>query len=85
MSFSRTWNVGFAVLARSLVLTLYLDFNLNSELIGLNAAIISAGCIIGAPIVGPIVDRWGRKIGLAMGSISIIVGVILQASAAKSK
>ncbi|KAH7010443.1 general substrate transporter [Ilyonectria destructans] len=62
----------------------YLEyFNLNSELIGLNAAIISAGCIIGAPIVGPIVDRWGRKVGLAMGSISIIVGVILQASAAK--
>ncbi|KAM5343937.1 hypothetical protein ACJ41O_012474 [Fusarium nematophilum] len=58
-------------------------FNLNSDLIGLNAAIISAGSILGAPIVGPVVDRWGRKTGLAVGSVCIIIGVILQASAPK--
>ncbi|KAI8267833.1 High-affinity glucose transporter [Colletotrichum sp. SAR11_239] len=56
-------------------------FNLNSDLIGLNVAIISAGSVLGAPVVGPAVDRWGRKMGLAAGSICIIVGVILQASA----
>ncbi|KAK1624877.1 major facilitator superfamily domain-containing protein [Colletotrichum phormii] len=56
-------------------------FKLNSDMIGLNVAIISAGSIFGAPIVGPMVDRWGRKIGLAVGSICIILGVVLQASA----
>ncbi|KAK1690562.1 hypothetical protein BDP55DRAFT_651113 [Colletotrichum godetiae] len=56
-------------------------FKLNSDMIGLNVAIISAGSIFGAPIVGPVVDRWGRKIGLAVGSICIILGVVLQASA----
>ncbi|KAF0331811.1 hypothetical protein GQ607_000931 [Colletotrichum asianum] len=56
-------------------------FNLNSDLIGLNVAIISAGSVLGAPVVGPAVDRWGRKMGLAAGSICIIIGVILQASA----
>ncbi|RSL52702.1 hypothetical protein CEP51_015009 [Fusarium floridanum] len=58
-------------------------FNLNSDLIGLNVAIVSAGCIFGSPVVGPIVDRWGRKTGLAMGSVCIILGVVLQASAGK--
>ncbi|KAG5800901.1 hypothetical protein H9Q69_000028 [Fusarium xylarioides] len=56
-------------------------FNLNSDLIGLNSAIISAGCVIGGPLVGPIVDRWGRKTGLLMGSVCIILGVALQTSA----
>ncbi|KAK7425530.1 hypothetical protein QQZ08_007971 [Neonectria magnoliae] len=60
----------------------YLDhFKLNSDLIGLNVAIISAGSILGAPIVGPVVDRWGRKTGLGLGSVCIILGVLLQASA----
>lgn len=54
-------------------------------MIGLNVAIISAGSIFGAPIVGPVVDRWGRKTGLAVGSICIILGVVLQASASKGK
>ncbi|KAI8675958.1 MFS domain-containing protein [Fusarium keratoplasticum] len=58
-------------------------FNLDSDLIGLNVAIISAGCIFGSPVVGPIVDRWGRKTGLGMGSVCIILGVVLQASAGK--
>lgn len=58
------------------------DFHLNSDLTGLNSAIISAGCIFGGPMVGPIVDRWGRKAGLLVASICIIFGVILQASAA---
>lgn len=52
---------------------------------GLNAAIISAGCIIGAPVVGHLVDRWGRKAGLGLGAMSIITGVVLQASATKGE
>ncbi|KAH8768966.1 general substrate transporter [Diaporthe sp. PMI_573] len=56
-------------------------FNLNSDLTGLNSAIVSAGCIFGGPMVGPIVDRWGRKAGLGVASVCIILGVILQASA----
>ncbi|EEU36760.1 uncharacterized protein NECHADRAFT_88940 [Fusarium vanettenii 77-13-4] len=58
-------------------------FNLDSDLIGLNVAIVSAGYIFGSPVVGPIVDRWGRKTSLAMGSVCIILGVVLQASAGK--
>lgn len=61
------------------------DFHLNSDLTGLNSAIISAGCIFGGPMVGPIVDRWGRKAGLAVASVCIIFGVILQASAASGR
>lgn len=33
-------------------------------------------------MVGPIVDRWGRRAGLGVASVCIIFGVILQASAA---
>lgn len=64
------------------LLTPSADFSLNSTLTGLNSAIVSAGCIFGGPMVGPIVDRWGRRAGLGVASVCIIFGVILQASAA---
>ncbi|KAF2135572.1 uncharacterized protein K452DRAFT_281337 [Aplosporella prunicola CBS 121167] len=57
-------------------------FKLDNSLIGLNSAIINAGCIAASPLVSLIVDRWGRKAGLAAGSFLIILGAILQASAA---
>ncbi|KAF4964430.1 hypothetical protein FSARC_7616 [Fusarium sarcochroum] len=62
----------------------YDHFHLNNDLIGLNAAIVSAGSIVSAPLVGPLIDRWGRKMGLVGGGVCVIVGVVLQASAATS-
>lgn len=70
---------------KKLELTWPADFNLDATTIGINAALISAGCIIASPFVSPIVDKWGRKAGMAVGSCCIILGVILQASAKQSR
>lgn len=52
---------------------------------GLNAALVSAGCIATGPFTGLIIDKWGRRNGLALGCIATLVGVILQASATVGK
>ncbi|KAH7020350.1 general substrate transporter [Ilyonectria destructans] len=56
-------------------------FKLDPSLMGLNAALVSAGCVATGPFTGLIIDKWGRRNGLALGCIAALVGVILQASA----
>lgn len=57
------------------------DFNLNSGLVGLNVAIVNAGSIVSGPFAGSILDRWGRKKGMVIGSSIAAVGAVVQASA----
>lgn len=49
--------------------------------LGLLNAIFNAGGVCGIPFAPLIADWGGRRIGIAIGSLIIIVGVILQASA----
>lgn len=56
------------------------DFGLTSSLIGLNAAIISAGAVVTGPFLGSFIDRVGRKKGMAVGNLLVVLGVVIQAS-----
>ncbi|VUC24191.1 unnamed protein product [Clonostachys rosea] len=61
------------------ILPQYIEhFQLDSSLIGLNTAIVSAGSIVAGPLVGPLIDRWGRKTGLMISSVLVALGAILQ-------
>ncbi|PGH21451.1 hypothetical protein AJ80_03242 [Polytolypa hystricis UAMH7299] len=50
---------------------------------GIGAGIVSSmyqiGGIAALPFVGPLIDLWGRKVGMFVGSITVIVGTIVSA------
>lgn len=55
----------------------------NGENKGIWAGIISSmyqiGGVSALPFVGPCVDTWGRRVGMFIGSVFIIIGTIVQA------
>ncbi|KAH7367791.1 lactose permease [Plectosphaerella cucumerina] len=57
----------------------------NVENTGIWAGIISSmyqiGGVVALPFVGPAIDTWGRRWGMFFGSITIIIGTIIQALA----
>lgn len=53
----------------------------RGSILGFYAASMSFGSLIGLPFCPPIVDRFGRKIGILVGSIFLLLGVGLQAGA----
>lgn len=58
----------------------YFDYPKGSML-GFYAACMSLGSLAGLPICPFIVDRFGRKMGILIGSVFLIIGVALQAGA----
>lgn len=56
--------------------------NFNGTNDGIWAGIVSAmyqiGGVVALPFVGPAIDKWGRKIGMFLGAIAIIIGTVVQ-------
>lgn len=50
-------------------------------MLGLLVAIINIGCIVGLPIAEPILDRFGRRWGLFIGSFISLVGSVISTAA----
>ncbi|RSL93126.1 hypothetical protein CEP52_013444 [Fusarium oligoseptatum] len=60
----------------------YVDyFNLSSDMIGLNVAIINVGSIVGGLFAGQFTDAKGRKWGIGLSALFTAFGVAMQASA----
>jgi len=36
------------------------------------------GGVVAIPFVGPCLDTWGRKVGMVIGAVLIVVGTIIQ-------
>ena len=57
----------------------------DAAIVGLKAGLISAmfsiGSVCALPFVGPIADTWGRRIGIIVGCLSIVMGTIIQGTA----
>jgi len=69
---------GLSGLNETLHLT-YIAFNNPSPATrGLLNAIMSVGSIVALPITPYIADIWGRRMGVMVGCIIMIVGVVLQ-------
>ncbi|KIW81412.1 hypothetical protein Z517_04437 [Fonsecaea pedrosoi CBS 271.37] len=56
-------------------------FGINSDNQGLIAALYVIGNVAGSFFAGPCSDKYGRRVGMAIGSTVCIVGTILQAAA----
>ncbi|KAF7553039.1 hypothetical protein G7Z17_g3891 [Cylindrodendrum hubeiense] len=56
-------------------------FSLNSKWTGLIVAIVNIGSIAAMPFSGLVMDKYGRRRGMMVGSVIALVGAALQASA----
>ncbi|EXJ94890.1 hypothetical protein A1O1_00008 [Capronia coronata CBS 617.96] len=56
----------------------------NSSRLGLITAVVFIGGFAGAFIASPIIDRFGRRAGMLVGSTTTCVGTVLQAAAQES-
>ncbi|KAK6208553.1 lactose permease [Colletotrichum tabaci] len=45
---------------------------------GIVTAMYQIGSVVSIPFVGPAIDTWGRRVGMFLGSLIIIIGVIIQ-------
>ncbi len=49
---------------------------------GLWAGIVSSlyqiGGVVALPFVGPAVDGWGRRVGMFIGALTIVIGTVIQ-------
>lgn len=56
---------------------------------GLKAGIVTSmyqiGSVVGLPFVGPALDTWGRRRGMFIGGVIIILGVIIQLTCVHSR
>lgn len=54
---------------------------------GLGAGIVTSiyqiGGVAALPFVGPVMDGWGRRLGIGFGALVIIVGTIIQATSSE--
>ncbi|KAK5992567.1 Lactose permease [Cladobotryum mycophilum] len=54
---------------------------------GLGAGIVTSiymiGGVVALPFVGPVMDGWGRRLGMGLGALIIIVGTIIQATSSE--
>ena len=55
-------------------------FGINTNNQGLIAALYVIGNVAGSFFAGPCADRYGRRVGMAIGSFICIIGAILQAA-----
>lgn len=67
----------------------YFQKQFNATIIGAKAGLISAMYSIGGvsalPFVGPLSDTWGRRVGIGIGCLIVILGTILQGTSHEMK
>jgi MFS family permease len=45
---------------------------------GIVSSMYQIGGVVALPFVGPAIDTWGRRVGMLIGAITVIVGTIIQ-------
>lgn len=50
----------------------------NANKLGIITASYALGSIIGIPLVPVVSDRFGRRMGIAIGAVLIIIGAVVQ-------
>jgi MFS family permease len=45
---------------------------------GIVTSMYQIGSVVAIPFIGPAIDTWGRKVGMSLGAICIILGTVIQ-------
>lgn len=48
---------------------------------GIFAAMYQIGGVVALPFVGPAIDTWGRRMGMFIGALTVVVGAVVQGGA----
>ncbi|KAK7414939.1 hypothetical protein QQX98_006264 [Neonectria punicea] len=56
---------------------LYFD-SPRGSILGLLNAILGLGCIIATPFISVVGDRWGRRMGIFLGAVIMLIGGVIQ-------
>lgn len=59
--------------------------NPDGAILGVITSSMTFGSVFGIPLVPYFNDRWGRKPGIIVGSVIVILGVAIQTAAINSK
>lgn len=64
----------------------FVDFGQpRGSLLGIMSAILPLGCVVASPFVPIVGDRWGRRMGIFVGSLIMAIGGIIQGAAVNCK
>lgn len=62
------------------------DFNSpRGSILGLLNAILGLGCIVATPFISVVGDRWGRRMGIFLGAVIMLIGGVIQGACVHSK
>ncbi|SPO00313.1 related to hexose transporter protein [Cephalotrichum gorgonifer] len=50
----------------------------RGSLLGIMSAILPLGCVLATPFVSVVGDRWGRRVGIIVGSVIMVAGGVIQ-------
>ena len=55
-----------------------IGFALSQNSLGIVTAMYQIGNVVAIPFIGPAIDTWGRRGGMFIGGLTIVLGVIIQ-------
>ncbi|KAJ4050974.1 hypothetical protein NW753_007579 [Fusarium oxysporum] len=50
----------------------------RGALLGIMSAILPLGCVVATPFISLVGDRWGRRMGIFVGAVIMIIGAVIQ-------
>ncbi|TAQ89898.1 hypothetical protein B7494_g1774 [Chlorociboria aeruginascens] len=58
----------------------YFNVENNGAWTGIVTSMYAIGGVVAIPFIGPAIDTWGRRVGIYIGAISIVLGTIIQST-----
>lgn len=63
----------------------YFKVENNGAWAGIVTSMYSIGSVVAIPFIGPAIDTWGRRVGIYIGAVTIILGTIVQSTTLGTK
>lgn len=57
----------------------------RGALLGIMSAILPLGCVVATPFISLVGDRYGRRMGIFVGAVIMIIGAVIQGASVHCK